>query len=156
MIRCHLPKSVGLPVLPHLSNLNIFTIKLRLLDLVAVPSQYFLDPEQILLERTEVLLVLGPAAELGLALLDHGILVPVLVDQVSLVLGHLLLLHFEDGAVDVGWVELDPLGSQHEVDVLVVLEAPVFEDSTQLKLADDFVRRDQRVHVGLQTQLGVH
>jgi len=52
-------------------------------------------------------------------------------------------------------VELDPLGGHHEVNVALILEAPVLEHLFEVELADHLVRGQQRVHVGIQPNLCV-
>ena len=51
-----------------------------------------------------------------------------------------LLLRLEYLREDGGGVELDPLWSQHEVNMVVPLRSPELEDLAQLELSYDLVR----------------
>lgn len=76
----------------------------------------------------------------------------VLTDLLASVLlsEYFLLLRLQDMCEHGGRIELDPLRCQHEVDVVVLLGAPVLQDFPKLELGDDLVRRDQRIHVRLE------
>ena len=56
----------------------------------------------------------------------------------------------------MSWIKFDPRRSQHEVDVTLELIAPEFDNSTQVELADDIMRLDQSVHVGLESMVRVN
>ena len=74
---------------------------------------------------------------------------------IHLVLFDLVFLHFKNTAVNVTWVELDPLGCQHEVHVTVVFEAPVFKDLSEIELGDDLVGCDESIHIGFETHVSI-
>ena len=139
------------------SYLYIFAVELRLLNEVTVPRQQLLNPEQVLLVSRRLMPTTddGPGAEathIGLLAVSAAVAIPLcllldpelhvtLLDLVLLILVDHFLLHLEHGAVNVRRVELDPLWSQHEVNVFVIFVAPVLEHLAQVELADDFVRR---------------
>ena len=53
-------------------------------------------------------------------------------------------------------VKLDPLGCQHEVDMTVILESPIFKNFSQIKLRNHLMGSYQSVHVSSQAQLSVY
>ena len=53
-------------------------------------------------------------------------------------------------------VKFNPLGREHEVDMVVVLVAPELEDLPEVELADDLMGGDQGVHVSFETKLCVY
>lgn len=58
-------------------------------------------------------------------------------------------------AVNLSWIELNPLRSEHEVDVSLIFVTPILKNLTKLKLADNFMSWNESVHVRSQAQIGV-
>jgi hypothetical protein len=56
----------------------------------------------------------------------------------------------------MAWIKLNPLRSQHKVNMVVVLVSPELEHFPQIKLADYLVSSNESIHVGLQPKLRVH
>lgn len=53
------------------------------------------------------------------------------------------------------WIESDPRRGKHEVDVPVVLVAPVFEDFLQVELTDNLVRGKHGIHVSTKPEVSI-
>ena len=75
---------------------------------------------------------------------------PILIIQIRIV--ELLI---ENASKSKSWVKFDPRWCKHEVDVTFQLVAPKLDDSSQVKLADHFVRLDKSIHVRLQAMFSV-
>ena len=138
----------------QLSNIDVNTVKLRLLYKVAVTKHQGLDARQVrLIQSTLQVVVYWQRSRLITASSTGCIVLRGL--SLLLLIQNLRFLCPEDLRAHGSRVELDPLWRQHEVNVLVILVAPVLEDFSHFKLSNHLVRRDQRVHVRLEAQLCV-
>ena len=53
------------------------------------------------------------------------------------------------------WVELDPRWRKHEVNMAFVFVRPELDDPSEIELADNLMRFNQCIHVGLEAVLSV-